>query len=89
MTVEQHPFEIDVLGSRHHKLRIADNHISSVFERILEELLKDDVARFQATLEKALEPQKGYLTDTEYQLYRRGKKAAPHDADAVSTDDSW
>ena len=78
MTVEPTLYEIDVLGSRDDKLRLADTqHMSSVFDRILTELLQQDMERFQILLEEALQPQQGYLTDTEYQLYRRGKKLRP------------
>lgn len=42
-----------------------------------EELLGEDIARFNEMLMKALEPQQPYLTDIEYDLYRRGKKIRP------------
>ncbi len=77
MSEMQAPYEIDVPGNRNRKIRITDNHVSSVFDSILENLLSEDVERFQVVLERALKPQLGYLTDTEYQLYRRGKKLRP------------
>lgn len=40
-------------------------------------LIAADLARFEETLEAALSPQKDYLTTTEYELYRRGKKLRP------------
>jgi heptaprenyl diphosphate synthase len=41
------------------------------------DLIHDDVVRFQATLEETLKPQADYLTETEYETYRRGKKLRP------------
>jgi heptaprenyl diphosphate synthase len=70
-------YEIDVLGNQNGNFRLADAHVSCAFDRILEELLYEDVKRFQSVLEKALEPQRDYLTETEHQLYRRGKKLRP------------
>ncbi|WP_424101151.1 polyprenyl synthetase family protein [Moorena producens] len=70
-------YEIDVLGKRNENFRIANTQVSSVFDHILQELLTEDIERFQRVLEKALEPQKDYLTETEHQLYRRGKKLRP------------
>jgi heptaprenyl diphosphate synthase len=46
-------------------------------DRIQKELLSEDMRRFDETLMKALEPQRDYLTETEYELYRRGKKLRP------------
>jgi len=40
-------------------------------------LVAADLARFEQTLEAALAPQKDYLSTTEYELYRRGKKLRP------------
>jgi heptaprenyl diphosphate synthase len=40
-------------------------------------LIAPDVARFQATLLHVLEPQRPYLTATEYAIYGRGKKIRP------------
>ncbi len=40
-------------------------------------LIGDDMARMRALLEKTLDAQKEYLTDNEYELYRRGKKLRP------------
>jgi heptaprenyl diphosphate synthase len=41
------------------------------------ELIRADFARFESTLEEALKPQADYLTETEYETYRRGKKLRP------------
>jgi heptaprenyl diphosphate synthase len=41
------------------------------------ELVAADLARFEETLEAALAPQQNYLSTTEYELYRRGKKLRP------------
>ncbi|MCY4045399.1 MAG: polyprenyl synthetase family protein [Cellvibrionales bacterium] len=70
-------YEIDVPGGIRSGLTISDNPFISVFQRILDELLSEDVERFQQMLETALKPQEGYITDTEIQLYRRGKKLRP------------
>lgn len=40
-------------------------------------LIKDDLLRFEEVLARALEPQAEYLTDSEYETYRRGKKLRP------------
>ncbi|MCP4220047.1 MAG: polyprenyl synthetase family protein [bacterium] len=45
--------------------------------RITEELLTADLKRFDDALLHALKPQEEYLTDTEYELYKRGKKLRP------------
>lgn len=42
-----------------------------------EELLADELGRFYETLFKTLEPQRDYLTETEYEMYRQGKKVRP------------
>jgi heptaprenyl diphosphate synthase len=49
----------------------------SPVERIKEELLSEDFDRFAEMLETVLKPQQPYLTETEYDLYRRGKKIRP------------
>lgn len=41
------------------------------------ELVAADFARFETTLEHVLAPQKPYLTGSEYEIYRRGKKIRP------------
>ncbi len=41
------------------------------------ELVQADFERFEVELGAALEPQKDYLSQTEYELYRRGKKLRP------------
>ena len=45
--------------------------------QILEELLPEDMELFGQTLEMALAPQAKYLSDTERQIYERGKKIRP------------
>lgn len=46
-------------------------------DRIRDELLADDLERYAEMMEQALKPQQPYLSDTEYNLYRRGKKLRP------------
>ncbi|MFK7695462.1 polyprenyl synthetase family protein [Paenibacillus sp. HJGM_3] len=46
-------------------------------DRIRVELLADDLERYAEMMEQALKPQQPYLSDTEYNLYRRGKKLRP------------
>ncbi|MFI2415178.1 polyprenyl synthetase family protein [Streptomyces sp. NPDC018947] len=41
------------------------------------ELLAEDLIRYEAILEEALEPQREYLSDAEYTIYRRGKRLRP------------
>ncbi|MFO7562833.1 MAG: polyprenyl synthetase family protein [Enhygromyxa sp.] len=41
------------------------------------ELVRDDLERFEATLVEALRPQAPYLSETDYEIYRRGKKLRP------------
>lgn len=41
------------------------------------DLVHSDFERFEVELAAALEPQKDYLSPTEYELYRRGKKLRP------------
>ncbi len=40
-------------------------------------LVSGDMEQFRSTLDEALLPQKEYLSDVEYDLYRRGKKIRP------------
>jgi heptaprenyl diphosphate synthase len=44
---------------------------------IREELLAEDLARFDEALAEALEPQRPYLSDVERDLYRHGKRLRP------------
>lgn len=46
-------------------------------ERIISDLVSDDMARFREALDAALEPQGDYLTPVERELYTRGKKLRP------------
>jgi len=41
------------------------------------QLVAGDLQRFEEGLEEALRPQAEYLTETEYEIYRRGKKLRP------------
>ncbi|QLJ02825.1 polyprenyl synthetase family protein [Streptomyces sp. NEAU-sy36] len=41
------------------------------------ELLAQDLVRYEAVLEEALEPQREYLSEAEYTIYRRGKRLRP------------
>lgn len=58
-------------------LKIKTDRKVNPFNAILEDLLKEDIERFSEMLELALEPQKKHLTDTEHQIYKRGKKLRP------------
>ncbi len=42
-----------------------------------QELVADDLERFETTLAQTLEPQRPYLSETEYAIYGRGKKLRP------------
>lgn len=46
-------------------------------QRVATDLLAADLAQFAEGLEAALRPQRPYLTATEYQLYRLGKRIRP------------
>lgn len=41
------------------------------------DLVAGDMVRFEQVLQETLEPQSPYLTETEYEIYRRGKKLRP------------
>jgi heptaprenyl diphosphate synthase len=41
------------------------------------ELIREDLVRFEQALAQALEPQAEYLSESEYETYRRGKKLRP------------
>lgn len=58
-------------------LCIAGDRNDKPVDRIQNELLSEDMRRFDETLMNALEPQRDYLTETEYELYKRGKKLRP------------
>lgn len=45
--------------------------------QVARDMLAEEMARFETTLMESLEPQKPYLTETEYAIYRRGKKLRP------------
>ncbi|MEU2790298.1 polyprenyl synthetase family protein [Streptomyces sp. NPDC007100] len=49
----------------------------NVADCLWSELLADDRPRYSAVLEEALSPQREYLTDTEYAIYRQGKLLRP------------
>ena len=57
--------------------RIADSRTPDPVDRIRGELLAEDLVRFYRVLFETLEPQRAYLTEAEYELYRHGKKLRP------------
>lgn len=61
------------------KLRISDKTFggSKFPERIERELLAEDMERFHSKLEEALQSRQEYLTEQEFEIYRRGKKLRP------------
>ena len=68
-------YEIDV--NRSSVLLAGAQGVANPLNRILRELLEEDMSRFEDTLRTALEPQSRYLTETEHKLYQRGKKIRP------------
>jgi heptaprenyl diphosphate synthase len=60
-----------------HGLLISGGRDYKPIDRIQSELLSLDMRRFDETLTNALEPQRDYLTETEHELYKRGKKLRP------------
>ncbi len=58
-------------------LRLGGARQDDLLAGIVDELLVEDMERFRETLLKALEPQRQYLTETEREIYRRGKKVRP------------
>lgn len=58
-------------------VKLASAHTGEVISHIRNELIAQDMLRFEQELEHALAPQKGYLSDTEMGLYRLGKKLRP------------
>ncbi|HKF49964.1 MAG TPA: polyprenyl synthetase family protein [Terracidiphilus sp.] len=58
-------------------LRLAEARDENRVERIFDDLLSDDMARFECKLDEALAPQKKYLAEEELEIYRRGKKLRP------------
>ncbi|WP_103068630.1 polyprenyl synthetase family protein [Aquimarina sediminis] len=73
--MENTKYEIDL--PRGSVLEAGINGRSNPLNRILEELLDGDMIRFEETLETALTPQSKYLSETERQIYKRGKKIRP------------
>ena len=55
----------------------AATKVANPIDRIREQLIPEDLQRFTTMLFEALKPQRNYLTDTEYSLYRSGKKLRP------------
>lgn len=49
----------------------------SPLDPIFDDLLAEDMERFESSLEVALKPQRAYLTEVELQIYKRGKKLRP------------
>jgi heptaprenyl diphosphate synthase len=68
-------YEIDV--PRASALYAGDKGKLNPLNHILEHLLSQDMASFEETLTSALEPQARHLTETEHQIYKRGKKIRP------------
>ena len=58
-------------------LRLADARDENRVDRIFDDLLADDMVRFEQKLDEALKPQKKYLAEEELEIYRRGKKLRP------------
>jgi heptaprenyl diphosphate synthase len=58
-------------------LRLAEAGDNNRVEQIFDQLLAEDMARFQKSLDEALKPQRNYLSDVELEIYRRGKKLRP------------
>lgn len=73
--MEQQNYEIDLPGRR--PFKAAEGAPENPLDRILREFLTEDMQRFRLTLDEALAPQKNYLTETEYNIYHRGKKLRP------------
>lgn len=70
-------YEIDIEERKPTGFSLGKTLLQSPFDYILSELLHEDMIRYVSVLEKALEPQKNYLTETEYMIYHRGKKLRP------------
>ena len=68
-------YEIDEPGGKW--LYAGEKWKENPLTRIYDNLLSHDMAGFEAALALALKPQAKYLTDTELQLYGRGKKIRP------------
>lgn len=58
-------------------LQAGVNGKASPLKRILDELLDQDINQFEETLKTALEPQANYISETELNIYQRGKKIRP------------
>jgi heptaprenyl diphosphate synthase len=71
------PYEIDEPRIAGKRLKINTARTENPVEKILNELLSEDMVQFMETLEVALRPQMNYLTETELSIYRRGKKIRP------------
>ncbi|THU38331.1 polyprenyl synthetase family protein [Niastella caeni] len=67
-------YEIDVPRAI---LYAGDKGKANPLYHILDNLLGPDMVRFDEELTTALEPQARHLTDTEHQIYKRGKKIRP------------
>lgn len=76
-TLETFTYEIDIEERKPTGFSLGKTLLQSPFDYILSELLNEDMVRYVNVLEKALEPQKNYLTETEYMIYHRGKKLRP------------
>ena len=49
----------------------------TVLKTITNDILREDLAQFEQKLQAQLSKQSEYLTDNEYEMYRRGKKLRP------------
>jgi heptaprenyl diphosphate synthase len=59
-------------------MRISGSKIKkSVLSQITSDVLKEDLRLFEESLAEQLEKQRDYLTENEYEMYRRGKKLRP------------
>jgi heptaprenyl diphosphate synthase len=73
--VENDKYEVDF--PRINVLYAGNTGKVNPLDRIQDELLKEDLVSFYQTLQVALAPQDKYLSDTERQIYERGKKIRP------------
>jgi heptaprenyl diphosphate synthase len=56
------------------KIKIENSKKQNTLEEIQKNYIADELIRVQTETERILERQKGYITDTELNLYKRGKK---------------
>lgn len=59
-------------------MRVSSSKLGKkVLRTITEDVLKEDLSLFEQKLEEQLSRQQEYLTENEYEMYRRGKKLRP------------